>query len=465
MLMPVIAMVLFVVVGRTVIFSETYTKLMLQQEQDKNAAGFELVSRSVTPLIEESISEVRNAMTDAQVVSYAEHHYSTTAQLVHARILCRDYLRSVISRQDSIFGLLFMRADTSLFGALPEANFFLDDPGQNPLPQQIMSKILAAPLGQTVWAGPVSCASLYGFEDDKMPQTVMIAAWKSVHVNYGELYALMLMDETIFERLFPTLQDGHLFTAEKAEICHTGENLCLDPDRLISESNSGSVFRNENGTSVCAFSMTMSSPEWTLVREVSMENYEQVIRTVRRTVAVIAGAVFLVALIIYRLWLRKFMDQFSTLLTGIIRMGKGELEPIKAEPFSIGEFETMHQEIDRTSLALNRQMDTIRRMEREKMEQENKIKAQEQLVKELTTARVIQKSSLPHIFPPSPDRKEIDLYASMDPAWDVGGDFYDDYLIDEDHLCLLIADVSGKGIPAALFMMISKRILEDYARA
>ena len=97
-----------------------------------------------------------------------------------------------------------------------------------------------------------------------------------------------------------------------------------------------------------------------------MENYEQVIRTVQRTVWIIAGLVFLVALIIYRLWRRKFMLQFNTLLTGIIRMGKGELEPIKAEPFSIGEFETMHQVIDRTSLALNHQMDTIRRMEREK---------------------------------------------------------------------------------------------------
>ena len=124
----------------------------------------------------------------------------------------------------------------------------------------------------------------------------------------------------------------------------------------------------------------------------------------------------------------------------------------------------MHQEIDRTSLALNHQMDTIRRMEREQMEQENKIKEQERIVQELITAREIQRSALPHIFPPFPEREEIDLFASMDPAQDVGGDFYDYYLLDDDHLCLCIADVSGKGIPGALFMMISKRILEDFAR-
>ena len=124
----------------------------------------------------------------------------------------------------------------------------------------------------------------------------------------------------------------------------------------------------------------------------------------------------------------------------------------------------MQHEIDRTTLALNDQMDTIRRMEREKMEQENLIREQEQLQKELSTASQIQTSVLPHIFPPFPERKEIELFASMDPARDVGGDFYDFFFIDEDHLCLVIADVSGKGVPGALFMMFSKRIIEDYAK-
>ena len=70
---------------------------------------------------------------------------------------------------------------------------------------------------------------------------------------------------------------------------------------------------------------------------------------------------------------------------------------------------------------------------------------------------------IPHIFPPFPDRDEFSIYAAMDPAKEVGGDFYDFYLIDDDHLCFLIADVSGKGIPAALFMMASKIILKSNA--
>ena len=83
---------------------------------------------------------------------------------------------------------------------------------------------------------------------------------------------------------------------------------------------------------------------------------------------------------------------------------------------------------------------------------------------ELTMATQIQESMLPSIFPAFPDRPEFDIYASMDPAKEVGGDFYDFFLIDDDHLGLVMADVSGKGIPAALFMMISKTILQNYAK-
>lgn len=87
----------------------------------------------------------------------------------------------------------------------------------------------------------------------------------------------------------------------------------------------------------------------------------------------------------------------------------------------------------------------------------------ERIRTELDLARQIQGAMLPHEFPPFPDRREFDLYASMTPAKEVGGDFYDFFLIDEDHLCLVIADVSGKGIPGALFMMASKIILQSCA--
>ena len=87
----------------------------------------------------------------------------------------------------------------------------------------------------------------------------------------------------------------------------------------------------------------------------------------------------------------------------------------------------------------------------------------ERIGSELKMAREIQASVLPSDFPAFPDRPEVDIYAIMDPAKEVGGDFYDFFFIDPDHLAMLIADVSGKGVPAALFMMISRAILKNCA--
>ena len=83
----------------------------------------------------------------------------------------------------------------------------------------------------------------------------------------------------------------------------------------------------------------------------------------------------------------------------------------------------------------------------------------ERVSAELEIASNIQKDALPDIFPAFPDRNEFDIYASMDPARGVGGDFYNFFFIDDDHLALVMADVSGKGIPGALFMMVSNLVL------
>ena len=83
---------------------------------------------------------------------------------------------------------------------------------------------------------------------------------------------------------------------------------------------------------------------------------------------------------------------------------------------------------------------------------------------ELTLASDIQLHMLPCIFPAFPDHGEFDIYASMTPAKEVGGDFYDLFMLDEKHLVVVIADVSGKGVPAALFMVITKTLIKNYAQ-
>jgi sigma-B regulation protein RsbU (phosphoserine phosphatase) len=90
-------------------------------------------------------------------------------------------------------------------------------------------------------------------------------------------------------------------------------------------------------------------------------------------------------------------------------------------------------------------------------------RAKELIESELSVARKIQMSIVPKIFPAFPDRPEFDIYAALEPAREVGGDLYDFFLLDGDHLCFTVGDVSGKGVPASLFMAVTKTLLKAKA--
>ena len=115
-----------------------------------------------------------------------------------------------------------------------------------------------------------------------------------------------------------------------------------------------------------------------------------------------------------------------------------------------------HVEFDDLSNDINSTVDTLKRYIAD---------AAARIDAELAFAKAIQHSALPSVFPPYPGRREFDIHAAMFTAKEVGGDFYDFYFVDDDTLAFLIADVSGKGIPAAMFMMQSKTLLKSCAES
>ena len=116
------------------------------------------------------------------------------------------------------------------------------------------------------------------------------------------------------------------------------------------------------------------------------------------------------------------------------------------------EIQNLAESIKRMELDINQYIDDLESVTAEK----------ERIGAELDIARQIQASMLPCIFPAFPNRTEFDIYATMQPAKEVGGDFYDFFMVDERHLAIVMADVSGKGVPAALFMVIGKTLIKDH---
>lgn len=142
------------------------------------------------------------------------------------------------------------------------------------------------------------------------------------------------------------------------------------------------------------------------------------------------------------------VENMRKLNASLAKITAGELEE-KADVRTCLEFVQLSDDINQT-------VDTLKHYIAE---------AAARVDQELELARQIQHAALPSTFPPFPHRSEFSIYASMDTAREVGGDFYDFYLLEENRLAFLIADVSGKGIPAAMFMMTAKAFLKSSAES
>ena len=163
------------------------------------------------------------------------------------------------------------------------------------------------------------------------------------------------------------------------------------------------------------------------------------------TILAIIGALFVA---------KRIVKPLNTMTERVTSLGGENLQFMMEDTYKTGdEIQVLAESFATLSARTLEYVDQVKKVTAEK----------ERIGAELSLATDIQASMLPHIFPAFPTRSEFDIYASMDPAKEVGGDFYDYFLIDDDHLCMLIADVSGKGVPAALFMMASKIILQSVA--
>ena len=131
----------------------------------------------------------------------------------------------------------------------------------------------------------------------------------------------------------------------------------------------------------------------------------------------------------------------------------GELTGILKQVRGHNEISYLAKSVEKMSIDMNRYIEDLTHATAEK----------ERLGAELNVAKQIQAEMLPRVFPPYENHPELELFASMEPAKEVGGDFYDFYMIDDDHFAVVVGDVSGKGVPAALFMVITKTLLKDTA--
>jgi sigma-B regulation protein RsbU (phosphoserine phosphatase) len=172
-----------------------------------------------------------------------------------------------------------------------------------------------------------------------------------------------------------------------------------------------------------------------------------------REVAALGGLGF-VALALLITWLaRRITHPLRELTVSANDMASGNLEALLPEVTSRDEVGELTQSFQIMRASINNYIANLTET----------TAAKERIESELRIAHDIQMGILPKLFPAFPERKEFDIYASIEPAKEVGGDLYDFFFVDENHFCFLVGDVSGKGVPAAFFMAVTKTLLKVFA--
>lgn len=158
--------------------------------------------------------------------------------------------------------------------------------------------------------------------------------------------------------------------------------------------------------------------------------------------------------------LQKLQEKDNPALKTVIVSAYGDMENIRTA-MNRGAFDFVTKPIDFNDLHM-----TIEKGMKEIATVKSALDDRKRLVavqNDLDAAHRIQQQMLPQIFPPFPHRDEFSIYAEMHPAKDVGGDFYDFFLIDDTHLGFVVGDVSGKGIPAAIYMAVARTMIKSFA--
>lgn len=215
-------------------------------------------------------------------------------------------------------------------------------------------------------------------------------------------------------------------------------------------------------TCYCSIFDSTGKPVAILGADIDVNKINSELNRYLRMIVLIAFCLMMVAIVLLLFYIQRFIinpvRELSQNADKFVALMQNEVEPEqlvyeKTKIITKDEIKVLADGFTGMADGVKRYMTNLQTITAEK----------QRIGTELELATKIQANMLPNIFPAFPERKEFDIYASMSPAKEVGGDFYDFFMLDDDHLGMVIADVSGKGVPAALFMMMSKILVSNYA--
>ena len=196
----------------------------------------------------------------------------------------------------------------------------------------------------------------------------------------------------------------------------------------------------------------MLEAQYDTIQRGAVDRFRSGLNNAKHTIIVLIVLAFVLGSMAALIVSKRIVRPLEAITRRVRSLGGKNLQFTMEKEYRTGdEIEVLADAFAKLSAKTLQYVDEVKRITAEK----------ERIGAELNMAKEIQASQLPRLFPPFPQRTEFDIYASMTPAREVGGDFYDFFLVDDDHIALVMADVSGKGVPAALFMMVSRVLIKS----
>ena len=216
-----------------------------------------------------------------------------------------------------------------------------------------------------------------------------------------------------------------------------------------------------NGKEINAYTAHIKALDWYISALVPVEEIKAPASRLAERLSAIIGVIFLIGFIILNIAIRRFASPLKSLTRKLKDIPNKDLT---AEEFTLNlKNDVYTKRKDEVGALAASFIYMFQELQKNINQLVATTVAKEKIESELNVARDIQLGILPKIFPPYPEKKEFDLHAYLEPAKEVGGDLYDFFLLDENHLCISIGDVSGKGVPAALFMAITTTLIKTYS--
>ncbi len=322
-----------------------------------------------------------------------------------------------------------------------------------------------------------------------------ITCVSAIHDASGKFYGAVAMDilmsdmnaslvsEGIINPSIATLidKDGYIIASKDVDPASTDELNIADPelnhilypvaDEIVASDEGITNTGDKDGDLYVAFSsidltgwkMCITNPV-SVAKKPADEIKQNIEENTDKTVASVGEAIrsviqnCLIMFVLVLIFITIFVGRFAKKITDPIKKLEGDVNEISKGKLDQRTNVDTDDEVGNLARAFNYMTDSLQKYI---TDLKDATAREERIASELNVATKIQADMLPNHFPAFPDRSEFDLFATMTPAKEVGGDFYDFFQVDENHLGLVMADVSGKGVPAALFMVIAKTLIKN----